>query len=381
MRNLAFVPVRGGSKSIENKNIKLLGGKPLVAWVLEELEVAKRIDKIVVATDDSKIVDVVNGLGLSKASIFLRSSENASDIASTESVMMEYIGKENLGGNINFLLVQATSPFTASSDFDAAISLLETGGFDSIISCATIKRFFWQENGKPINYDYSSRPRRQDFDGSLIENGAIYINSVRNILKDQNRLSGKIGIYQMEEHTSLELDEPEDWTFAEVLIRKHRLPQGKKNIKLLLSDVDGVLTDAGMYYSEHGDELKKFNTYDGLAFRLAKEAGIKVGIITSENTKLNKKRSEKMGLDFTFQGAKDKLRIATELCEKLEINLSQVAYIGDDINDKELLSNVGFAACPKNARSQIKSIPGITHLSTRGGSGALREFVELILAK
>lgn len=156
-----------------------------------------------------------------------------------------------------------------------------------------------------------------------------------------------------------------------------------KNIKLLLTDVDGVLTDAGMYYSEAGDELKKFNTHDGMGLQLIKEHGIKTGIVTSENTKLVERRYNKLKLDFLYQGKREggKLATVSELCAQEGISLREVAYIGDDINCQELLENVGVAACPANALDAIKRIPGIIRMKKNGGEGCVREFVEMIIAR
>lgn len=151
------------------------------------------------------------------------------------------------------------------------------------------------------------------------------------------------------------------------------------NINLFLTDVDGVLTDAGMYYSEKGDELKKFNTRDGMAFELLRNAGIKTGIITSENTKIVEKRAKKLNVDYLFQGAKDKLSIIKNICIKENISLNEVAYIGDDVNDEEVLRNVGFPACPQNANKKVKDIYNIKILKTNGGNGAFREAVDFLL--
>ena len=151
-------------------------------------------------------------------------------------------------------------------------------------------------------------------------------------------------------------------------------------IKIFLSDVDGVMTDAGMYYTENGDEFKKFCTYDGMGMKMLQKSGIKVGVITSEDRVLNRRRVKKLGLDFDFHGAIDKFQIIKELCEREKITLNEVAYIGDDVNCFELLSNVGIAACPNNAVIKIKSIPNIIHLQKNGGEGVVREFVELILS-
>lgn len=381
--NIAFIPVRCGSKSISFKNIKEFCGKPLVYWNLEALEKSSNIDKIFVATDCEKIKNVVNSFNFSKVDIYDRDKENASNTASTESVMLEFINKQDFRDEDLFFLVQATSPLTQTKDFDKALETLKNGNADSLLTCIRTKRFFWDKNANPINYDFINRPRRQDFDGLFMENGAFYINSIENIKKDKNRLSGKIAIYEMEEFTAVEIDEEDDWLIAEKMMYKYILSKRKKEqqIKLFLSDVDGTLTDAGMYYGENGEEFKKFNTHDGKGFELLKKAGIKTGIITSENTKIVANRAKKLKVDFLYQGLehKGKLDIAKEICKELNISLDEVAYIGDDINCKELLLSVGIAACPSNALEEIKNIPNIIKLSKAGGEGAVREFVQLVL--
>lgn len=381
---VAFVPVRGGSKSIPLKNIKNFCGKPLVYWNLLALEKASSVNKIVVATDSEQIEDAVESFGFSKISIFKRNAENASDAASTESVMLEYLETANLDGKDLFLLVQATSPLTQTSDFEGALSLFKESKAESLLSCVRTKRFYWSSDGKPLNYDPLFRPRRQEFDGWLMENGAFYINAVENIVKFKNRLTGKIVPYEMPDFTAFEIDEEDDWLIAESLMYKHVLKFSDKTrkIKLFLSDVDGTLTDAGMYYGENGDELKKFNTHDGKGFELLRNSGIKTGIITSENTKIVENRAGKLKVDFLYQGLehKGKLDVAKDICRNMNISLDEVAYIGDDINCKELLSSVGVSACPANAVDEVKNIPGIIKLSRNGGAGAVREFVDKILS-
>ena len=380
MSIIAFLPARGGSKSIPEKNIKSFCGKPLIFWNLQELQ-NSNVDKVIVATDCNKIKATVLSFNFSKVEIYDRNKENAQDNSPTESVMLEYIDVEKLNKKDVFMLVQATSPFTQSSHFNEGLELYKN--YDSVLSCCKSKRFYWDENGKALNYDIFNRPRRQDFSGSLVENGAFYINSVENIIKTNNRLYGKIGLYEMPEYTSLEIDEPEDWNIAESIMKrniKSGINLDFSKIKIFLSDVDGVMTDAGMYYTENGDEFKKFCTYDGMGMKLLQKSGIKVGILTSEDRVLNRRRAKKLGLDFDFHGAIDKFQIVKDLCEREKITLNDVAYIGDDINCFELLSNVGIAACPYNAVTKIKSIPNIIHLQKNGGEGVVREFVELILS-
>ncbi len=153
----------------------------------------------------------------------------------------------------------------------------------------------------------------------------------------------------------------------------------EQSIKLFISDVDGVLTDGGMYYTESGDEFKKFNTIDGMGFQLLKQAGIKTALVTSELTKIVERRAAKLNIDYLYQakGFAGKLEAALEICGKEKFDLSEVAYIGDDINCITLLEAVGMAACPVNAVQKVKDLRGIIHLSKRGGEGAVREFIDL----
>ena len=181
--NIAFIPVRCGSKSIAFKNIKEFCGKPLVYWNLEALQNSQNINEIFVATDCEEIKEIVNSFKLSKVKVYIREAENASDTASTESVMLEFINKQDFKDNDLFFLVQATSPLTQTKDFDEALEKLKIENADSLLTCVRTKRFFWDNNSNPINYNFRNRPRRQDFDGLLMENGAFYINTIFNIKK------------------------------------------------------------------------------------------------------------------------------------------------------------------------------------------------------
>ncbi|MFM2255039.1 MAG: hypothetical protein RLZZ47_528 [Bacteroidota bacterium] len=155
---------------------------------------------------------------------------------------------------------------------------------------------------------------------------------------------------------------------------QHMLP------KLVLTDIDGVWTDAGMYYDQTGNEWKKFSTTDSAGVLFCKQMQIPVGIITGEDTEIVKRRAEKLKVDYLYQGINDKLSVAKTLCDELQISLSEVAYIGDDLGDIELLKAVGFSAAPANAPEYIQAL---VHCVTRksGGEGAFREFVEEILTR
>lgn len=386
--NVAFIPVRGGSKSIPLKNIKILCGKPLVYWTVKAACDCRYIDKVYVSTDSEKIRSVVESFQLydkldsfSKIEVVSRSAESASDTASTESAMLEFAEKYEFE---NIVLIQATSPLLASEDLDRGFEIFSEDNTDSVLSVVRQKRFCWKydENGlaHSVNYDIFHRPRRQEFDGYLVENGAFYISSKENLLKSQNRISGNIKTVEMQENTFFEIDEPDDWTVIETLMRKNQKIKQEDipEIKMFLTDCDGCLTDGGMYYSESGDELKKFNTRDGMGFALLRDRGILTGIITSEDVMLNRRRAEKLKLDILESGCKNKAEKVKELCKKYDIPLKNVAYIGDDINDLEAIEMVGYGCCPADAMPQVQEAAKFIS-KAKGGEGVIREVVEKII--
>jgi YrbI family 3-deoxy-D-manno-octulosonate 8-phosphate phosphatase len=152
-----------------------------------------------------------------------------------------------------------------------------------------------------------------------------------------------------------------------------------RDLKLFATDVDGVLTDAGMYYGESGEELKKFHTRDGMGMKLLQAEGVITAIITMENTKIVERRGIKLGIPEVFQGAKDKVSVLLNLSEKYGIPFGQMAYIGDDVNDVEALKAVGYAAAPADCVEQVRQVVHYV-CKKNGGEGAVREVIDRILA-
>ena len=214
--NVAFIPVRGGSKSIPLKNIREIAGKPLVYWVVKAASDCQDINVIYVATDSDMIKEVVESFGLNKVEVIGRSAYTASDTASTELAMLEFAEQYQFD---NIILIQATSPLLTADDLSGGFMEFKRQNTDSVLSVVKQKRFCWvmdQEGfAKPDNYDIFHRPRRQEFDGYLVENGAFYITRRRNLLSSGNRISGNIRVYEMEESTYFEIDELSDWTIIE----------------------------------------------------------------------------------------------------------------------------------------------------------------------
>ena len=378
---VAFIPVRGGSKSIPLKNIKSFCDKPLVYWTAKAANDCPQIDAVYIATDSKKISDTVKSFGLEKVKVISRSEKTATDTASTESAMLEFAARFSF---VNIILIQATSPLLQTEDLSKGIEKYLLGQYDSLLSVVRQKRFIWLEKegtGVAQNYNPFKRPRRQEWEGYFVENGAFYITKREALISNASRLSGKIGLYEMSEDTYFEIDEPTDWIILETLKAKQcNHINDTKTIKIFLADCDGTLTDGSMYYTANGDFMKKFSTLDGLGFRLLHERGIITGIITGENSEIVRKRAEKLKIDEIYLGIQDKAKIVDVMCQKYNINPNEVAYIGDDLNDLETLKKVGVAICPANAITEIKKV--VEYITNRtGGSGAVREAAQYILEK
>lgn len=158
----------------------------------------------------------------------------------------------------------------------------------------------------------------------------------------------------------------------------NKIAHNLRNIKLLAMDVDGVLTDGGMYYSEDNNELKKFCTRDGKGIELIRNAGIKTAILTQEETEIVKRRAKKLKIDYLYQNVHNKKEIIKEIATKEKLLLDQVAYIGDDLNDLETLKAVGFSATPSDGTMENKKVVDYI-CKKKGGEGCVREICELII--
>jgi N-acylneuraminate cytidylyltransferase len=385
MKYVAFIPLRGGSKGIPGKNIRPIAGKPLAHWTVEAAHQCAKIEHIFVSTDSAEIRKSVESLALPRVEVIDRSAATATDTASTESAMMEFAQARDFSVVV---LIQATSPLLRGEQLSEAVAQFESTQADSLLSVVAQKRFLWKidENGVavPQNYNPLRRPLRQQFSPHYVENGAFYFSKRPGFLENKCRLFGKMAAYVMPEESYHELDEPSDWQMIETMLKRRlasssSLVERARRIKLLLTDVDGVLTDAGMYYTDHGDELKKFNTRDGKGLELLRLAGIKTGIITTENTNIVTNRARKLKTDFLFQGITDKLPILRQIQKETGLDASEIAYIGDDLNDVEVLQAVGLAATPADAVAEAKSV---SHYECKqgGGQGCVREFAELVLS-
>lgn len=229
-RQIYFIPIRKGSKGVPGKNMKILGGKPLVCWVLDSIIASNTADEIWVATDDDGAERYLSDR-YPAVRVFRRSESSATDTSPVIEVVLEFISAVKPSLDDWLILAQATSPFTPPEDFVELCSCFDEC-YESHVSCARIKRYLWHESGYPLGYNLNSKPRRQDYSGILIETGSFYASCIKDIVQTRQLLSGRINIIETSQfpNCNIDIDEIVDWSFAESIINITRNTEFSKFI-------------------------------------------------------------------------------------------------------------------------------------------------------
>jgi N-acylneuraminate cytidylyltransferase len=297
---------------------------------------------------------------------------------STDLVLLEF--QEKIPFDV-VCLFQAASPLTRAEDFRTAKHKFLSEKLDSLLTAVQSKRVLWTRAGAPVGYDPAKRPPPQNLEEYLVENNAFYLTSAESLRNYGCRLGGRIGIHEMAAETAIEMIDEAGWLVVEQLLLKQKLISAKaraSQVKALVLDVDGTLTDAGMYYGPAGEALKKFNTRDAHGLQLLRENGISVCVISTEDSPAVAARMKKLRIDEYYPGVKNKLPLLLELSKRWGISPQNIGYVGDDLSDLECLSWVGSAFCPADAVSEI--LRQAHYVCTHsGGHGAVREVCDLIL--
>lgn len=219
MRTIAFVPIRKGSKEIAGKNIRLLYGKPLVYWILDTLVQSSFFDEIWLATDYKEIESDIIERYREDVRIYYRTENSATDKSSVMEVIREFILWSKLADSDWFCLFQATSPFTTLGDIREMLNMISSQKYDSIVSCVRLKKFRWSNTGISLDYSFERKPRRQEYEGFLIESGNFYSASIKTITHMPYILSGKVGIVEINPKLAIDIDEQRDWIIAEYIAK------------------------------------------------------------------------------------------------------------------------------------------------------------------
>ncbi len=379
---VAIIPARGGSKGIPGKNLKPVAGKPMLVHSIEHARHAPSVSRVLVSTDDPSIASIARSHG---AEVIDRPIAISGDTASSESALLHALDQLGVDPEL-VVFLQATSPIRESDDVERAITTLRRRNADSLFSACPAHGFIWRNHNTgpaPLNYDPVHRPRRQDAPEDLVENGSIYVFKPWVLRQLGSRLGGQIAVHRMSTLCSFQVDEPEDLTLIELVMAQRAQASGTRDtaptrdlskVELLVLDFDGVMTDNRVLVDQDGGESVSCNRGDGLGIAMLKRADLPVMVLSTERNPVVSARCQKLGIE-CVQGQEDKLSALVGIAAQRNIAPSQIAYVGNDVNDLACMRWVGFPIAVADAVSEILSAARwvTTHV---GGAGAVREVAD-----
>ncbi|MET0387960.1 MAG: acylneuraminate cytidylyltransferase [Polyangiales bacterium] len=380
----AVIPARGGSKGIIGKNLRVVGGKPLIAHTILAARAARWVNKVVVSTDDPAIAEAAERYG---AQVVWRPADLASDTASSEAALLHAL--DQLEASERYVpellaFLQCTSPLTSAADIDGTIERLVSESADSALAVAPFHYFLWRPGAAGadgINHDKRFRPRRQDREPEFLETGAVYAMRVAGFRAARHRFFGKTVLHETPLERVCEIDEHADLDVAEVRLRmrdradvRAQLPA---TVGALVMDFDGVLTDDTVTVDQDGRESVRCSRSDGLGLEQLRKLGLPLLVISKERNPVVAARCKKLQLPCE-QGIEAKLPVLRAFCSQQGVALETVIYVGNDVNDLECLAAVGCGVAVGDAHPAAKRQASIV-LEAAGGLGAIRELCELIV--
>lgn len=387
-RTVAIIPARGGSKGVPGKNLRRVGGRPLVVRAVESCRAAGRIDRTYVSTDDPDIAEAALAAG---AEVVWRPRELAGDQASSESAVLhalEAVAGQDVDPAV-VLLVQCTSPFIDPADLDQAVDLVEREAADSVFSGAATYAFLWSDAhpvGAPaegpmagLNHDPAVRPRRQDRRPHVRETGAFYAMTASGLRRHGHRFFGRIRSVLVAEATAIEIDSPAELELARALAPALDRPTvDLARVEAVITDFDGVHTDDCATLDQYGTEAVRVSRADGLGVARLRRAGIPFLIVSTERNPVVAARAAKLGVEVVHD-VEDKALVVQQWLTDHSLDPAQAVYLGNDVNDLGALGVVGWPAAVADARPEVIRQARLV-LSRPGGFGAVRELCDLVLS-
>ncbi|XP_034424783.1 N-acylneuraminate cytidylyltransferase A isoform X1 [Hippoglossus hippoglossus] len=381
----ALILARGGSKGIQLKNIKTLAGVPLLNWVLRAAGDSAVFHSVWVSTDHDEIEKVAKSWG---AKVHRRSPEVSRDSSTSLETIQEFV-RQNPEVDV-ICNIQATSPCLHPFHVKEALEMITQQDYDSVFSVVRRHQFRWQEvkkeSGeltKPLNLDPANRPRRQDWNGELCENGSIYFTTRERIMKDGLLQGGKVGYYEMLPEYSVDIDVDIDWPVAEQRVLRYGYfgRVTPEVVSLMFCNVSGCLTEGRIFLSVSGDEMVSINTRDTAGIRMLQKEEVEVMLLMSSEDPVTQKLvdqlSKRTGCK-VLQVGEEPLNDLKVIVEQRKLEWKDVAYMGNDKADVNCLNLAGLSAVPGNAPTvAINAAKYTCHAA--GGMGSVREFAEHIL--
>lgn len=376
---VAVIPARGGSKGVPRKNLRRVGGIPLIARAITSARGADSVDVVVVSTDDPEITAVAREWG---AEVVQRPVELSGDEASSESAVLHAMEElEHRGMALGIVvLVQATSPFIDPAALDRAVERVALGDCDAVFSATASWGFLWRGGADGligINHDLRSRPRRQDRDPEYLETGAFYAFDAAGFRAARHRFFGTVGCVLVDETGAIEIDTEEQLAMASSLapLFGSTVPI---DVDAVVTDFDGVHTDDTVTIGSDGAEYVTVSRSDGMGIALLRDAGIPVLILSTETNPVVAARARKLRVE-VLQAQADKAAALEAWALRHDIPLDRIAYLGNDVNDLACFELVGWPVAVPEAHPRLLTAARLI-LGGSGGRGAVRELADLVLS-
>ncbi|MFJ4222849.1 cytidylyltransferase domain-containing protein [Microbacterium sp. NPDC089695] len=379
MTTVAIIPARGGSKGVPRKNVQRVGGVPLVERAVRAALAADGIDLVAVSTDDAEIAAVAAAAG---AVVIRRPVDISGDTASSESAILHALDElEAAGESIDVVaFLQATSPFIPSDALSAAVRDVHGDRADSVFSAHETYGFLWGRTGDDaavaLNHEAGHRPRRQDREPHYLETGAFYVFRADGFRTARHRFFGRIRIAEVPEWTAIEIDDTQQLEIARALASLHETPE-RIPVRAVVTDFDGVHTDDTASLDADGVERVRVSREDGMGVALLRRAGIPMLILSTEVNAVVRARAEKLKVP-VLHGIDDKESALRGWAEENGLDLDEIAYLGNDVNDLPAMRIVGWPIAVANAHPRVLAEARVV-LARHGGHGAVRELIERVL--
>ena len=390
---MAVIPARGGSKGVPGKNLRLVGGVPLVARAVRSCRAAQLVDRVLVSTDDDAIAAAAVQAG---AEVVRRPAQLAGDTATSEAALLHALRSLEEQPAV-LVFVQCTSPFLDPADLDAGVALVRSGAADCAFSAVATYEFLWRARAggsavlvTGLNHDAAVRPRRQDREPDWRETGGFYVLDVVGFRRAGHRFFGRTAAVSVPEHSALEIDTPGELAMAQALAPLLDDPAGSAmrqadaaaeplvDVDAVVTDFDGVHTDDTALVDAEGRELVRVSRSDGLGVAALRAAGYPLLILSKERNPVVSARAAKLGVEVR-QGVDDKVSALTEWLRDRDLDPARVAYLGNDVNDLGPLALVGWPVAVADARPEVRAAARLV-LTRPGGRGAVRELCDRVLA-
>lgn len=381
----AIIPARGGSKGLPRKNVLDLAGQPLITHTIRAALEASSIGRVLVSTDDDEIAAVATAAG---AEVIHRPADLASDTASSESALLHALDSaypDAADQPEAFVFLQCTSPLTAPEDIDALVEAMEREQADSAFLATRFYHFLWrpEDDGTyaGINHDHAIRQRRQDRPAEYLETGAGYAMKLAGFRKSGHRFFGRVVAAEMPEERVGEIDTLADFRSIESRMRADAADTGAsalpEGIEALVMDFDGVMTDDAVLVSQDGTEYVRCSRSDGMGIDLLTRSGLPMIVLSREINPVVRARCEKLKLP-CVHGLETKLATLQGWADENGVDLGKTVYVGNDVNDLECMSAVGYPVAPADAHPAALAAAKLV-LRKDGGNGAVRELADMLL--